>query len=377
MASLSIFAAVLTQPGAAPAVAPISGGNAESHDGGSHAELTPPPLSLAAVTPRFGEASPAGAAAGPKQSPRLAEPAESTGTLAVSDTPSAFPATLAAAASAGAAASAARDASINDPLPQPAFGRAKMVFEGDFLILAAGALAGPSFEGSKQTVAIPAAAVAGRVRGVGISPRAAGIALNFAPARPGAKLSLSFGPVIRYRSNRSGTIKDPVVASLGKLRGVIESGFNLGVTIKKVLNRHDQLSAGVDLRWDISGRGGGGVIGPSVSYLTPLSRAQVVGLLVSADVANKRFAQYNYSISPAGSAASGLPAYAARGGLKSVSAGIFTARDLDGNLLNGGFAVAVGAMYSRLTGSAAESPITRQRGRRNQWMAGGALAYVL
>ena len=378
MASLSLLAAILAQPGAAPGVAPLVGGDKSGgSDDAANAEFTPPALTLAAATPDFGARLPGNAAAVSSQAaraarleplPRLAEPARASETLAVAATNSAVPATLAAAAS----ADAARDASINDPLPQPAFGPAKHVFDGDFLILAAGAMAGPSFEGSKQTAAIPAVAIAGRAFGVGISPRAAGLALGFSLTKPGAKVSFGFGPVIRYRANRSGTIKDPVVASLGKLKGVIESGFNLGVTVKRVLNRHDQLSAGVDFRWDVSKRGGGGVIAPSVSYLTPLSRAQVAGILVSADFANKRFAQYNYGISPAGSAASGLPAYAARGGLKSMSVGMFTARDLDGNLLNGGLAVGVGAMYSRLTGSAAESPITRLRGRRNQWMAGGA-----
>ena len=383
MASLSILAVILAQPGAAPGVVPLVGGDkAGGSDDTAKAEFTPPALTLAAATPGFGArlsssapavSSQAAASSQAASAVRLEQTQQPAPLPTLAANAAAVPATLAAAAS----AEAARDASIDDPLPQPAFGPAKMVFDGDFLILAAGALAGPSFEGSKQTVAIPAAAIAGRIHGVGISPRAAGLALNFSLAKPGAKVSFGFGPVIRYRSNRSGTIKDPVVASLGKLRGVIESGFNLGVTAKRVLNRHDQLSAGVDFRWDVSKRGGGGVIAPSVSYLTPLSRAQVVGVLLSAEVANKRFARYNYSISPVGSAASGLPAYAARGGLKSMSAGIFTARDLDGNLLNGGLAVGVGAMYSRLTGSAAESPITRLRGKRNQWMAGGALAYVL
>lgn len=405
MPGLSILAAVLAQPGAAPGAPPFAGGDAAGGgEGAGNAEFLPPALTLASVMPSFGAAKPGGswraapqaalqvsAAASLAPLPQVADdpqPSQVSQTSrplpSVADQPNQSagphpPPVLAVATSPPplASLSAMRDASIDDPLPAPAFGRAKNVFEGDFLILAAGAMAGPNFEGSKQTVAIPAAGVAGRLFGIGISPRAAGIALNFVPSKPGAKVSFSLGPVIRYRSNRSGTIKDPVVASLGKLRGVLESGFNLGLTVRKVFNRHDQLSAGVDLRWDILGRGGGGVVAPSVSYLTPLSRAQVVGLLVSAEVGNKRFADYNYSVSPAGSAASGLPVYSARRGLKSVSAGIFTARDLDGNLLNGGFAVAVGAIYSRLKGSAAESPITRLRGKRSQWMVGGGLAYVI
>lgn len=249
-------------------------------------------------------------------------------------------------------------------------------FDGDFLIVAAGAIALPNYEGADETSFLPGAAVAGRIGGVGISPRAAGLALDLVADRPGTKVSLGLGPVVRLRMNRSGRIKDPVVARLGELRSIVEGGVNLGVTIKRVLNSYDQLSIGADLRWDITGRGGGGLVAPSVSYLTPVSRAQVVGMLASAEIADRRFASYNYDVTPAGSAASGLPVYAARGGLKALSFGAFTARDLDGNLLNGGLSIGAGAMYTRLTGSAAETPITAIRGKASQWFFAAGLGYT-
>lgn len=249
-------------------------------------------------------------------------------------------------------------------------------FDGDFLIVAAGAVALPSYEGADETSFLPAGALAGRIGGVGISPRAAGLALDLVPESPGARVGLGLGPVIRLRMNRSGRIKDPVVARLGELRAVIEGGVAVGVTIKRVLNEHDQLSIGSDFRWDISGRGGGGLISPSITYLTPVSRAQVVGLLAGAEIADGRFASYNYDITPAGSAASGLPAYAARGGLKALNFGAFTARDLDGDLLNGGLSIGVGAMYARLKGSAAATPITALRGKSSQWFVAAGLGYT-
>ncbi len=275
-----------------------------------------------------------------------------------------------------ALAIAAAPAPQTDTLPEPAFGPQKSVFDGDFLIIAAGAVLLPSYEGANERVALPAPAFAGHYRGIGISPRAAGFALDLVPERTGQRLGLSLGPVFRLRANRSGRIKDPVVASLGKLRSVIEGGFNVGVTAKRVFNSHDQLSLGSDFRWDVSGRGGGGVISPSVSYLTPLSPAQVVGLLASAEIADKRYAAYNYDITPAGSAASGLPAFTARGGLKSINFGAFTARDLDGNLRNGGFSVGAGAMYTRLKGSAAQTPLTAIRGSTNQWTFAAGLGFT-
>ncbi|MEO6718517.1 MAG: MipA/OmpV family protein, partial [Novosphingobium sp.] len=249
------------------------------------------------------------------------------------------------------------------------------VFSGDFLIVGAGPVVVPSYEGADEMHVLPAAGVAGQLGGIGINPRAAGIALDLIPDS-GARAGFSLGPVIRYRTNRTGKVSDPAVAALGKLKGVVEAGINAGMAFKGVLNPHDSLSASVDIRWDVSGRGSGYIVSPGISYLTPVSQAQVVGMALGVNFIDQRYATYNFSVSPADSTASALPVYNAHGGLKDWNLGAFTARDLNGNFLDGGFALAVGAMYSHLYGSAAESPVTRLRGRRSQWIFGGGLAYI-
>ena len=251
----------------------------------------------------------------------------------------------------------------------------KSAFSGDFVIVGAGPVVVPSYEGADELRVLPAGAVAGRIGGIEITPRAAGIALDLIPDSD-AKVGLTLGPVLGYRTNRTGKVADPAVAALGKLKGVVEAGVVGGLAFKGVLNPHDSLSVSVDLRWDISGQHSGLIVSPGISYLTPVSRAQVIGVALGANFIDRRYADYNFSVTPAGSAASGLPVYAARGGLKDWNIGAFTARDLDGNLLDGGFALAVGVMYSRLYGSAAESPLTRLRGKRAQWIYGAGLAYV-
>lgn len=253
---------------------------------------------------------------------------------------------------------------------------ADSVFSGDFLIVGGGAVLVPSYEGSDDMAVIPAAAIAGRLGGIGISARAAGLALDFIPQRKGERLGFTLGPVVRYRSNRAGRIADPVVARLGKLSGVIEGGLVAGIDIKHVLNPYDSLSFSVDFRWDISGKGGGRIVSPGFSYLSPLSKGVAMGAAVMSNFVDTRYAQYNFGISAAGSTASGLPAYTARGGLKDVGVGAFTAFDFNGNFLDGGPALGVGALYSRLYGSAAESPITAQRGKRGQVIVGSGLSYT-
>ena len=250
------------------------------------------------------------------------------------------------------------------------------VFDGDFLVIAVGLASIPDYEGSNERSATFAAGVAGRIDGVGINARAAGVSLNLIPDRPDRNLFFSLGPVMRYRSNRTGPAADPVVATLPRLPGVVEGGVAGSVNLRHVFNAHDVLSIGSDLRWDITGHGGGMIVSPGVSYLTPLSRAQVFGMQVGFNWVDQRYAAFEYGIDAAGSAASGLPQYAGRAGIKDVDAGAFTAYDLNGDLLDGGFALAVGLAYQRLCGPAAATPLTAERGRRDQWIFAAGLSYT-
>jgi outer membrane scaffolding protein for murein synthesis (MipA/OmpV family) len=253
---------------------------------------------------------------------------------------------------------------------------ARSVFAGNFLVVGVGAVVMPDYEGSNDGRIRPAGMVYGRLGGVGISPRAAGLALNFIPDAKGQRVEFSLGPVLRYRRNRNGSVADPVVARLGKLDAVVESGVAVGVTLKGVFHAHDRISAGTDLRWDISGHGSGRVITPGVSYFTPVGKGQIIGARAGAEFIDDQYASYNYAIGPAGSAASGLEQYRAHGGLKEWNAGVFTAFDLDGNFLDGGFSLGVAAQYAQLYGSAAATPITSIRGNRDQWYVGAGIGYT-
>ncbi len=115
-----------------------------------------------------------------------------------------------------------------------------------------------------------------------------------------------------------------------------------------------------------------------MSYLTPLSRAMVAGVLASAEFADQRYARYNYDVIPgrrAGQRPAGL--FGAWRAQVDELRGCSIARDLNANLLDGGLSIGAGAMYSRhLYGSAAETPITAIRGSASQWSFGAGLGYV-
>ena len=253
------------------------------------------------------------------------------------------------------------------------------IYAGDYLIIGVGAAVLPAYEGSHRHHVIPAFGVGGRVRGIGISPRSAGVALNFVPRRAG-RIGFGFGPVIRYRGARTVAISDPTPIRVGRGKGNLELGFNVSISFKHLLSKYDSISLGTDVRWDASRGTGSRVIAPGINYFTPVSKGQVVGISASADFINQRMANQSYTVTTSGSPAAGivapLPGASIRGGLRAVGGRIFTAYDLDHNLRDGGFSILVGLGYSRLVGTAARSPLVKSKGTHDQVVIGTGLAFA-
>lgn len=259
---------------------------------------------------------------------------------------------------------------VSDPAPE------SDAFSSDYLVIGLGAASVPSYEGSNDSAIIGAGGVTGRIAGIGIGARSGGISLDFVPDGKDSRIGFGLGPVARWHGNRTAHIKDPVVAALGKIKGTLEAGVAGSVTVKRLLTPFDTLAFSADIRWDATGHGGGTVVSTSLSYFTPLSEAAAFGLSVASDITDTQYANYNFAVNPAGSAASGLPIFSAKGGLKNLGLRSFIGYDLDGNLRNGGLAVVGGFGWSRLYGSAAQSPITAIRGSASQWLFGAGMAYT-
>lgn len=263
-------------------------------------------------------------------------------------------------------AASAREA----PPPEP------NVFADDRITVGLGVIYGPSYDGSDDFVASPVPVVQGSLGGVAIAPRPGGVALDLIPDASDARIGFSLGPVASLSSNRASQIEDPVVRAAGKLDKAVEIGVNAGVTVNRMLHPFDSLALSADVKWDVAGAHSGRTISPTITYTTPLSRAALVSLSASVRHVDDDYARYYYSVSPAQSAASGLPGFAADGGWESWSTGLFAAYDLNGNALDGGFAVIAIGAYSRMTGDAASTPYTSLRGDADQWTGALGLAYT-
>lgn len=261
------------------------------------------------------------------------------------------------------------------PAAAQAQGPEPSVFDGDFLTIGAGLAYGPNYEGADESAVYPLGGVMGRIGPIAVNPRIAGLALDVIPDF-GSKISISLGPVARARLERTRRVKDRAVAALGKRDTAVEAGGTAGISINRLTNPYDSLSFSMDVRWDIAGAHRGAVVAPSITYLTPLSRGTAAVLNLSAEHVDSDYARYYYDVTPAGAAASGLPAYSAHGGWKSAGATLMGVVDLDGDLMNGGFALVGGVSYSRMLGSIRRSPIVAQRGADDQLVGALGVAFT-
>ena len=250
------------------------------------------------------------------------------------------------------------------------------VFARDHLTVGVGAVYSASYDGSDDYVLSPIPIVQGNLKGIAITPRPGGVALDLIPDDMRKRVAFSLGPVATLSRNRASQIKDPVVRSAGKLKTAIDVGASGGVTLNRVLHGFDSLTLSADAKWDVNSAHSGQTISPTLTYFTPLSRAAVVSLSVSARHVDDDYADYYYSVSPAQNLASGLPLYQADGGWESWSVGMLAGYDLNGNALDGGLALIALGSYSRMINDASRTPYTSLRGDADQWTVAFGVGYT-
>lgn len=258
-----------------------------------------------------------------------------------------------------------------DATPDPEAARG----DRDTLTIGVGAVVLPRYEGSGDYRLNPGGAIRGKVSGISFSTVGTALFTDFIPsARPG-KWKLVLGPVAQLRLARSSlkTIRDPQIVALGKVPVTIELGGHFGLSKTGIITSpFDNLSLDVAVTHDVGGVHDDLLVTPSINYGTPLSRKVYVGINASATHAGRGYGQRYFGITPSQALASGLPAYAARAGIKDVTIGTLANVSLTGDLRKGLSLFALGS-GSRLLGAFARSPVVRER---TQWFGGAGLAYT-
>ncbi|MEI9927670.1 MAG: MipA/OmpV family protein [Sphingomonas sp.] len=268
----------------------------------------------------------------------------------------------------------AAPAIAQDTKPAPVIDPAKL--DGDSLTIGIGAGAVPSYEGSDDMVFSPVPGVIGRVSRINFTLRGNRFWADLIPTKGGPGWDFELGPVVSVNFNRSSSIKDPRVRALGKLRAAIEAGGYIGIGKQGLITSdYDKLSVSVAYTRDVNHVYRSYLITPAIDYGTPLSTKAYVGLSLAADYMGGGYAQTYFGVTPAGSAASGLPAFSAGKGWKDYSITGIGDVSLTGDLTHG--LSLVGAVsYRRLLNDAADTPVTRIAGSPSQWTAVLGLAYT-
>lgn len=289
---------------------------------------------------------------------------------------------VAAIALAGSAPLLAQDPGNETAAPEsptaPA-GAPPSVFDGDWFTIGIGGAYNSSYDGSDDYVFSPLPFLQGKLGGVAINPRPAGLALDFVDDARGSAVNLTLGVAARVNRNRVAQIKDPVVSAYGKLETAIEVGPTAGLTFNGILHEYDSISVGVDALWDVNSAHRGMTVNPSVTYFTPLSRAVALSFALSARHVDDDYAAYYYSVPTAPAAvpvSDRLPVFDAGGGFDKLGANLLLGVDFDGDITNGGLAGFLIGGWSRMQGDGARTPFTAVRGEADQWFLGAGLGYT-
>lgn len=259
----------------------------------------------------------------------------------------------------------------------PAFAQADDPLSKETITIAGGAGYVPSYIGSDDYLVVPAVAARGTISGFNFQFRGTQASVDLIRNRDRGAIDFQLGPVAAVNLNRTRSIKDAQVRALGKLDTAIELGGYVGIGKTGVITSdYDTLSASVTYTHDVAGAHDSYKITPSITYGTPLSRKAYVLVSGYADYVGKDYGDYYFSVSPAGSVASGLPAFSARrSGMLGWGAAALVNLSLTGDL-TGGLSLVGGGGYYRVNDRYARSPIVAIAGDRDQWYGGLGLAYT-
>jgi MipA family protein len=229
------------------------------------------------------------------------------------------------------------------------------------VVLGAGAIYAPDYEGSKDNEVLPFPYLAVGYKDIAYL-RGPEIGVNIIRVEPADDMKISLGPLARYRRDRSEK-RNRALAGLGKVDMAIEVGGTA---------RLDVGPAWVELSLvkDVAG-GHEGVVGTASSGVDfDLSDKLSLSLSATTSWADNKYMRTYFGVTPAQAARSRLPVYAAGKGIKDAGANI----GLQYRLTDHWMIAATGG-YTRLLDDAKDAPLVRLRGSSDQWQGGVFVAY--
>lgn len=233
----------------------------------------------------------------------------------------------------------------------------------------------PDYLGSDDLVATPLPSFAFSLGRLNVQNNLLGIEVDIRPGFPASasgQAIFAYGPILRYDSGRNdGTkVEDPVVALTTPVDGTVELGGFVEATVPVAMGGGAPalMTARLSVVQALDSHEGA-TADVSLGVVKPLGR-WTLGGGVAATWADGDYTSAFFDVSSADAAATGLPAYAASGGLLDVGVSLFASYAVSEH-----WAVDALAGYTLVEGDAADSPIVAERGRAGQPFAGLGLTY--
>lgn len=192
---------------------------------------------------------------------------------------------------------------------------------------------------------------------------------SYAQFNFGGLTGFQWGPAVGLRLGRN-NVDDPVVAQVHAIDTTVEAGGYIGYEYLNPGRVPWRLRGGINVMTNAGIVYGGSRVTATGTFWMPLHQRIYAGMGLGATWVSGSFNRTYFGVTPADSAASGLPVYSPGGGLEQFTGWLAMIYQFDKHWYGGAMVYA-----QRLAGDAADSPIVTQRGTRNQVTYGIGLAY--
>jgi MipA family protein len=245
------------------------------------------------------------------------------------------------------------------------------------LTLGLGGGIAPEYEGSSDYGFQPGGVIQGKVDGYDFQVRGTNIFIDLVRDKPDSGWNVIAGPVAQLRFDRTSLndIKDPRVALLGDRKTAVELGGYVGIGKKGFLIPPASLTFDLAFVHDVAGAHDSFILTPGLALSSPVSQRTFARLGISADFVGKGYGRTYFDTPAIAAPIPTLNGYATSGsGFKSVGSTLLLTHDLGGDNRKGFALFSLGG-YKRLLGQYADSPIVRDAGNADQFLAVAGLAY--
>lgn len=215
----------------------------------------------------------------------------------------------------------------------------------------------PSYPGSDRVLVRPFFDYSRADAGEPFAFEAADESIGFSVVRSGG---FSAGPSVGLEGKREAT-------ETGTTLPEVDFSIELGAFVQQQIG--DSLRVRAEARQGVTGHEGF-ISVLSADYVLRDGLVQEFAIGPRLTIVDDHYQDAYFSVGPQDVAAAGLPAFDAGGGVQSVGAAASYTRQVSAR-----WGIYTYAKYDRLVGDAAQSPITRAYGSRDQFSTGVALTY--